>query len=318
MPELPEVQTVVNDLNKKIKGDTIVGFWSDWGKAIKNKSIKEFTKEITGRKIIGARRIGKNIFIDLSGGKTIYIHLKMTGHLLIKSKVKSQKSKVIINSTNNKLKTNNYFDDRVNQYIHHIWYLNSRKSKVPAKGWSASGGKSRKFDKTLEFSDLRKFGKIMLVDTDKVLEIKEIKELGIDAMNAQFTYEKFIQILKRRKNRPIGMVLMEQNLISGIGNIYRSEILFNAGINPERKAGMLSDDEKRKIFEQIKKVLNEAIKMRGTSDSDFRDTSGAPGNFQKMLKVYGREKEKCPECPGKIQRGKMGQRSFFYCSNCQK
>jgi len=319
MPELPEVQTVVSDLNKKIKGDTIVGFWSDWGKAIKNKTIKDFTKEISGRKILGARRIGKNIFIDLSRGKTIYIHLKMTGHLLIKSeKLQFPSDKLQEDSKNYKLQTANYFNDRVNQYIHHIWYLNSQMLKVPAKGWSASGGKSRKYNRTLEFSDLRKFGKIVLVDTDKVMEIKEIKELGIDAMSAQFTYEKFDKILERRNNRPIGIVLMEQNLISGIGNIYRSEILFNSGINPERKSGMLSTEEKKAIFNEIKSVLKKAIKMRGTSDSDFRDTAGAPGNFQKILKVYGREKEKCPKCPGEIRRKKIGQRSYFFCDNCQK
>ena len=85
MPELPEVQTIISDLNRKIVGDTITDFWSDWPKAIKNKSLAAFEKEIIGRKILGARRIGKNIFIDLSGGKTLYIHLKMTGHLLVKS-----------------------------------------------------------------------------------------------------------------------------------------------------------------------------------------------------------------------------------------
>ena len=86
MPELPEVQTVVSDLNKKIKGDTITGFWSDWPKAIKNATLEKFKKTIIGRKILGARRLGKNMFIDLSGGKTLYIHLKMTGHLLVKNK----------------------------------------------------------------------------------------------------------------------------------------------------------------------------------------------------------------------------------------
>ena len=84
MPELPEVQTVVNDLNEKIKDATIVSFWSDWPKAIKNKTLANFKKEIRDRKILGARKIGKNIFIDLSGKKTLYIHLKMTGHLLVK------------------------------------------------------------------------------------------------------------------------------------------------------------------------------------------------------------------------------------------
>ena len=84
MPELPEVQTVVNDLNEKIKGDVVVSFWSEWPKAIKNKTLKNFQKEIVGRQIFGVRRIGKNMFVDLSGGKTLYIHLKMTGHLLVK------------------------------------------------------------------------------------------------------------------------------------------------------------------------------------------------------------------------------------------
>jgi len=83
MPELPEVQTIIDDLNRKIKGDTIIGFWSDWKKTVKM-PIEKFEKEIKGKKILSASRIGKNIFLNLSGGKTIYIHLKMTGHLLVK------------------------------------------------------------------------------------------------------------------------------------------------------------------------------------------------------------------------------------------
>ena len=148
MPELPEVQTIVSDLNEKIKGDTITDFWSDWGKAIKNASVEKFKKEIKGRKILEAKRIGKNIFINLSGGKTIYIHLKMTGHLLIKNKELSGKNKAA-----------DYFSDRVNQYIHHIFYL----------------GK----DKRMEFSDLRKFGKIVLVDT-----VREADGLAFSSRNA--------------------------------------------------------------------------------------------------------------------------------------
>src|SRR3989338_9853018 len=153
MPELPEVENIISDLNKKIKGDMIADFWSDWPKAIKGKSLEAFRKEIKGRKILGARRLGKNIFVDLSGGKTIYIHLKMTGHLLIKSKIKNQKSKL----------RNDYFSDRVNHYVHHIWTLKSGK-KSPSLPLLQSG----KINNTLEFSDLRKFGKIMLADTDKI------------------------------------------------------------------------------------------------------------------------------------------------------
>lgn len=308
MPELPEVQTIITDLNRKIKGHIVADFWSDWPKAIKGRSLKEFKKEIKGRKILGARRIGKNIFIDLSGKKTLYIHLKMTGHLLVKSKDQRPKTK------------KNYFDDCVNQYIHHIWKLksaNCRPSTVDCQ-------------KTLEFSDVRKFAKIVLDDTEKINNLPEIKKLGVDAMSKEFTLKKFQEILghphpgplpKRARgifNRPIGIVLMEQELISGIGNIYRSEILFEAGIAPTRIIKKLSDREIKKIYQAIKKVLEKAIKLRGTSDSDYRDTSGAPGNFQKVLKVYRQAGKRCKKCDTIIKRMALGQRSAFFCPRCQK
>ncbi|HEX7586160.1 MAG TPA: bifunctional DNA-formamidopyrimidine glycosylase/DNA-(apurinic or apyrimidinic site) lyase [Patescibacteria group bacterium] len=291
MPELPEVQTIISDLNKKIVGDTITDFWSDWPKTIKGKSLAVFKKEIIGRKILEARRIGKNIFLDLSGGKTLYIHLKMTGHLLVKSRAISNFQFPIS-------KQKNYFLDRVNQYIHHIWYL----------------GKN----KTMEFSDVRKFAKIVLDDTEKIKELPEIKKLGVDALDRKFTLEKFEEILENNKNKPVGIILMEQEKISGIGNIYRSEILFEAGILPGRSIKNIKELEIKKLYAAIQKILKKAIKLRGTSDSDYRDTAGAPGSFQKALKVYRKGKEKCQKCATLIIRGKMGQRSVFFCPVCQK
>ncbi|MDD5489574.1 MAG: bifunctional DNA-formamidopyrimidine glycosylase/DNA-(apurinic or apyrimidinic site) lyase [Candidatus Moranbacteria bacterium] len=287
MPELPEVQTIVGDLNRKIKGDTITGFWSDWKKTVKM-PFERFEKEIRDKEILGAKRIGKNIFINLAGGKTIYIHLKMTGHLLVKRKKQNAKRK-----TNEK----DYFSDRVNQYIHHIFYLKS--------------------GRTLEFSDVRKFGKIILADTDKIAEIKEIKSLGVDAMSREFTREKLDEILDNRKTK-IKLLLMDQSKIAGIGNIYVSEILFEAGILPSRPANALKKEEMIKLYNAIKKVLEKAIKLRGTSDSDYRDTAGAPGKFQEVLKVYRRAGKKCPRCDTIILREKMGQRGTFFCPVCQK
>jgi formamidopyrimidine-DNA glycosylase len=248
--------------------------------------VEKFEKGIRGRGILDARRIGKNIFIDLSGGKTIYMHLKMTGHLL----VKSEKLKV-------KSYGKDYFSERVNQYIHHIFYLKS--------------------GRTLEFSDLRKFGKIILADTDEIEEIGEIKKLGVDAMSKEFTLEKFDEILGRRKTK-IKLLLMDQEKIAGIGNIYVSEILFEAGILPNRAADSLDKEERKKFFAAIKKVLAKAIKLRGTSDSDYRDTAGAPGRFQEILKVYRQAGKKCPGCGTIVQREKMGQRGTFFCLKCQR
>ncbi len=287
MPELPEVQTIIDDLNRKIKGDTITGFWSDWEKSVRM-PVGKFIEGIRGRKILSASRIGKNIFLNLSGGRTVYIHLKMTGHLLVKQRSQGEKSKA---------SENDYFSEKVNQYIHHIFYLKS--------------------GRTLEFSDLRKFGKIILENTDKVGEISEIKSLGSDAMSKEFTFEKFDEIIDKKTTK-IKLLLMDQSKIAGIGNIYASEILYEAGILPTRSAGKILREERRELFSAIKKVLKKAIKLRGTSDSDYRDTDGAPGKFQEVLKVYRRTGKKCAKCGTIVQRMKLGQRGTFFCPVCQK
>jgi formamidopyrimidine-DNA glycosylase len=124
--------------------------------------------------------------------------------------------------------------------------------------------------------------------------------------------------LEQQKNKPIGIILMDQELIAGIGNIYRSEILFEAGVLAERKANSLSPAEKKLILKFIRKILAKAIKLRGTSESDYRDTSGAPGGFQKVMKVYKKTGKKCPKCGTIIARTTLGQRSVFYCPGCQK
>ncbi len=315
MPELPEVQTVVSDLNKKIKGKIIIDFWSDWEKTIKELTVEKFTKLITGQKILKIYRLGKNIFLDLSNGKTLYIHLKMTGHLLVKKREKN-------NTTQGE-----YFQEKVNQYIHHIFYLKDKLNK------KKNQKENKEYDLTLEFSDLRKFAKIVLIDTQSISALPVIKKLGIDAVSEEFTFKKFQEILQKKnskgqlslKTKKIGIILMEQELIAGIGNIYRSEILFEAGIHPERLVKDLKEIEIKRIYQATKKILKKAIKMRGTSDSDYRDTEGAPGNFQKVLKVYKKEGEKCPRCWKKnqkskatIQREKLAQRSIFFCLKCQK
>ncbi len=282
MPELPEVQTIVSDLNKKIINYKIIDFWSDWPRAIGGISLNLFNKEIKGEKIVKIWRLGKNIFIDLTGNKTIYIHLRMTGHLLVKSKVDN----------------NNYFSERVNQYVHHKWDLN--------------GGKS------LEFSDKRKFGKIILADTDRIKELKEIKNLGIDLLDKEFALNKLKEILKKRNKMAIGKLLLDQSMLAGIGNIYRSEILFEAKISPFRLSGKLKKKEVELLYKSIIKIIKKAIKFRGTSDSDYRDSEGKAGNFQKFLKVYHREGKKCKICKNKIKRLNINGRSIFYCSHCQK
>jgi formamidopyrimidine-DNA glycosylase len=165
---------------------------------------------------------------------------------------------------------------------------------------------------------MRKFGKIVLDSTENINNLKEIKVLGTDAMSQEFTLQKFQELLGKYAKRPIGILLMDQQAIAGIGNIYRSEALYGAGILPTRLSGQLKKEEVKKLYNEIKKVLKKAIKLRGTSDSDYRDTDGAPGSFQKVVKVYRREKQKCKKCGTIIVRRTLGQRSVFICPKCQK
>ena len=265
----------------------ITGFWSGWKKSVRM-PVEQFEREIKGKKILSSSRIGKNIFLNLSGGKTIYIHLKMTGHLLVKFPISN------FQFPKNK---KSYFDDKVNQYIHHIFSLKS--------------------GRTLEFSDVRKFGKIVLEDTDKIGKIKEIGALGADAMSPKFTFEMFDEILDKKTTK-IKLLLMDQGKIAGIGNIYAGEILYEAGIMPTRRAERISHEERKRLHHAIKKVLEKGIQLRGTSDSDYRDTSGAPGRFQEALKVYRRAGKRCGKCGTIVKRIVLGQRGTFYCPRCQK
>ena len=191
-----------------------------------------------------------------------------------------------------------FFAEKVNQYIHHIWTLDK--------------------NRTLEFSDLRKFATITLLETKNISDYLADKKIGIDAMDTKLTLAKFNALLDSKPKMPIGLFLLDQSLISGIGNIYRSEILFAARVLPERKNESLTKEERKKIFSETRRILKLAIKMRGTSDSDYRDSDGAPGHFQEVLKVYRKDKTTCPKCGGKIQRKTIAQRSVFFCPSCQK
>ncbi|MFA6107087.1 MAG: DNA-formamidopyrimidine glycosylase [Patescibacteria group bacterium] len=292
MPELPEVETIAGDLNRKVKDAVILDFWTDWAKAVKT-DLAEFKKAISGKKILEVKRRGKNLLFYLSGKVVMHVHLKMTGHLLVKSEK--------LSASGGKVKS--YFNERVNQYIHHIWFLKKGGKKIE-----------------MEFSDLRKFAKIRLLKADEIEMDSDLGRLGIEPLSDKFTLKKFKEILLKKEKWATRDILMEQSLIAGIGNIYVSEILFEAGVMPKRQARELDEKEIKEIYRSIKMVLKKAVKLRGTSDSDYRDTDGAPGGFQKVLKVYNREGSACQRknCRGIVVREKHKQRSAFFCEVCQK
>ena len=290
MPELPEVETIVRGLKSKVLNRTFVDVWTDWAKITKKpKYFKSLKKEIKGRKIKEIERKGKNILFRLSGGKTLLVHQKLTGHLLFGDwKYKNGKWKPLKPGP---------LEDPMNRFLHLIFWLDNGKQ--------------------LALSDLRKFAKVELGNSQEIEGSEGIKNLGPDPLSKALTFKKFKGLLQKKKGK-IKQILMNQTVISGIGNIYSDEILFKAKIHPLRDVRRLKEKDLKKIYQTMKMILKKAIGLRGESISDFRDLEGRKGHFDKIRKVYRREGEDCSRCGEKIKRIKTGGRSAHFCPNCQK
>ncbi len=245
MPELPEVETIVRDLNRKVVGLKIVDAWTDPVKPVKTghgASWSQIAAGIKGRKVLRAHRRAKYIMMNLSGSKTLIIHQKLSGHLLYgKWRVAGKKVEPAMEGP---IKADPY-----NRFIRFILYLSN--------GYM------------LGLSDVRRFGKVFLGDTDKIENINEIGRLGPEPLDKSFTVEKF-KSLMRRKSGVIKKVLMDPFVIAGIGNIYSDEILWYAGVAPLRRAEKLTDKELAAIYKYIKFVLKKAIGAKGDSQQDYR------------------------------------------------
>lgn len=292
MPELPEVETTVADLNRRVGGRRIVGVWLDWQK------LKD-VKQARGREIKEVRRAGKNILVYFTDGNVLLIHMKMTGHLLIgKWKISGKK---ITPLAPPELK------ERINDFVHFILTLDD--------------------GRMIGFSDLRKFGKVVFGSREKIENLKELKKLGPEALitprvvssrRQKVSFREFAEDIKKR-NKTIYQTLMDQSVIAGIGNIYANDIMFKAKIYPFKPADKLTDEELKALYGAMKFVLAKALKARGTSTADYRDTAGKKGKYGDQRLIYQREGEPCPDKRGgKIIRQKKGGRSAFYCSECQK
>jgi len=283
MPELPEVETIVRDLNRGLKNKKITGI-----KSLDHKVFQlsgEEAKSVIGKKIKAVKRRAKMIIIDL-GEFSLIIHLKMTGQLVYKIKTKVIVGGHPIASQDKKLP---------NKFSRVIFEFNDRSA--------------------LYFNDVRRFGWIKLAARDKFIEFNS--RLGVEPLSSDFTLEYFNKFLSHYKTS-IKQALLDQKYISGIGNIYADESLFSARLKPFRKIKTLSALETKKLWRAIPKILKYAIKHRGTSFNDYVDAQGEAGNFIKHLKVYGRAGEKCKNCGGAIKKMKLGGRGTHWCDRCQK
>ena len=168
----------------------------------------------------------------------------------------------------------------------------------------------------LRLRDPRRFG-CVLWTKDEPLDHKLLIKLGPEPLDKAFNSELLFQKSRKRKTT-IKQFIMDAKIVVGVGNIYASESLFLAGINPKRLAGKITKKNSGDLTNAIKKILKQAIKQGGTTLKDFRSSDGKPGYFQQKLKVYDRQGEACITCNKPIKQITLGQRSTFYCTQCQK
>lgn len=294
MPELPEVETTIKYLREKIKGEKIIGLWSDSPKLFKGCSQKGFKELVVGEKIKAISRRAKYVIFHLSSKKTIVAHQRMSGHFLV-GKWKKEKDDWVPQG-------NEDLKDRYNQYLHVIFELDS--------------GKMLALSTLRKFSTLSLYEKEIPRDPGKEPEIEELNKLGPEPFSDEFSWEYFKGSLENRR-AAIKTILMNQEIVGGIGNIYSDEILWRAKINPKRKVNELSNKELKRVYKNILPVLKKALKLEGTSTSDYRKPSGQKGGYTEERKVYQREGEPCPRCGASIERTKISGRSAHFCPQCQ-
>ncbi|MFA6136233.1 MAG: bifunctional DNA-formamidopyrimidine glycosylase/DNA-(apurinic or apyrimidinic site) lyase [Candidatus Paceibacterota bacterium] len=298
MPELPEVEIIVRELKQRIIGKRITGFWTDTPKIIKHPSLGAFKKLIIGAKFSDVKRIGKNILIYLKKDKRdllLLAHQKMTGHFMVgKWSIKGVRGKGLEVRF---IGRGPIATDPRNGFVRAIFYLNN--------------------GQMLALSDVRKFSKMVLGEKNKIENLSDLKKLGPDALSINFKLDEFSKKLKKT-SRTIKQSLLDQSIVAGIGNIYADESLFLSKINPRNRSNQLNNVQIKNLFEAIIKVLKKAVKFRGTSIIDFRDTFGKKGGYDKVRLVYGRKGLGCKICSTPIQRIRIGQRSSHFCPKCQR
>lgn len=272
MPELPEVETVKEQLKKKVLFETILDVDVYHDNIIEFPNVIDFKKNIVNQKINDIKRRGKWLMFELDD-YYLLSHLRMEG------------------------KYNFYKNEDLKSKHEHVVF-------------KLSNGLD------MRYHDTRKFGKMHLILKGEELKRKPLNELGVEPFSDELDVSYLKEKLKN-KSIPIKTVLLDQSIITGIGNIYVDEILFLSKIHPLRKASLVTDKELSDIITNTRNVLTKAIKLGGTTIKSFSALT-VHGKFQNELLVHGKEKEKCPFCDDYIKKIKVGGRGTYFCDKCQR
>ncbi len=304
MPELPEVEYTARQLRSAMIGATICDAQVFWKRTIGHPALLDFLAEIAGCTVLGVRRRGKYLILDLSGDLLLTIHRRMTGNLSL---------------------------------LPPGWEIDTSLRERDAAAWNTRGptfyspNESGEVDPTelrycrvcfnltdgrrLAFTDPRKFGRIELWSRER--EMEALAGLGVEPLGEEFTVEGLANSLAGRRGA-IKQVLLDQMVIAGVGNIYADEALYYARIHPLRPGQSLTLDEIRLLHEGIVAVLTLGIEHGGTSFSEYRNLWGEAGDNYNHVRVYQQDGKPCPRCGTLIERIVVGQRGTHYCPSCQK
>jgi len=299
MPELPEVENLRLGLGRTIIGQKIRGVKVEKPKLISGKGTlrtaslpkkAEFIKGIRGERFVAVERRAKNLIFKLSSGKVILAHLKMSGQFVYQDKNKKETvtggHPIEISET--KLP---------NKHSHIIFELENG---------------------TLYYNDTRMFGYLLYYPDMETFEVENHFGLyGLEPLSNEFTAKYFTESLKKKSGK-IKAVLMDQKIVTGLGNIYADESLFEANIRPDRNASSLAKAEVEKLHKAIKRIIKRATKVGGSSVATYRLLDNTRGNYAREHKVYGKAGELCPVCKKPLKKIIIGGRTTIFCLNCQK
>ena len=287
MPELPEVEIVRQSLNKKIKQKKVKKV------IVRNRNLRfkiplNFSNYFENKKIIKVERFSKYLILYLSKDIYCLIHLGMSGTIHI-----------IENKMNNIITNTSFYNSPNLPKKHNHVEIIFEKFKVV-------------------YNDPRRFGFFQIIKNKKNLK-ERFNHLGPEPFDLNFDLN-YVYNYFKYKNRDIKNLLLDQKFVSGVGNIYASEILFKSKIHPYRKVCFLSKEECKKIILNSKKILLKAISKGGSSIRDFKNTSGSMGGFQNEFKVYQQQGMMCKNfgCTDLIKKKISSNRSTFFCESCQK
>ncbi len=286
MPELPEVEIVRQSLDKKINQKKVKKV------IIRNRNLRfkiplNFASFLEGKKVIEVKRFSKYLILQLSNDSYCLLHLGMSGTVHI-----------VDNLKNNRITNASFYNSPTLPKKHNHVEIIFKDLKII-------------------YNDPRRFGFFEIINSSHLLK-KKFSKLGPEPFQIEFNLKYIFSFLKGKK-KSIKNFLLDQSFVSGIGNIYASEILFLSKINPDKKACFIKKEDCKKIISNSRKVLFQAIKKGGSSIRDFKNTLGKKGSFQKNFKVYDRNGLNCKRfaCRGIIQKKTISKRSTFFCNLCQ-